>query len=285
MKEDQLEFLKDETKNFRESVQKERESFQSTFDRYLTILTTLPSVLIAVLGFILIYFFGQSKKELKEDISKLDGEIKESITKLEKEFGEAETNLQKKMDKKIGIADQQISRFLEEQLKDHIEKVDALIRMSERECMYQKSRILVIGTDDQLKEMGEFELKAIRQRGINHIESINLNIEELKKKLEQDSFDILIYHYLGKGGSNDDEGIVDPQVTVIVDLLKRNNQEIPLIVYTYYGEHNWLHREDKKVVDSYRWAVMANMPVTLLGHLFTIAHAFHKEAKIGDSIH
>lgn len=37
--------------------------------------------------------------------------------------------------------------------------------------------------------------------------------------------------------------------------------------------------------DGYRWSGISNMPITLLGHLFTIAHAFHKEAKIGDSTH
>ncbi len=139
--------------------------------------------------------------------------------------------------------------------------VNYLQRQIDLGLRYQNSKILFIGDKSTIEGWNKFEIQMLRNSGLNKIafsEQINHTFLDV---------DVVVYRY--QKAAKDGQG--DPQLSELLDRLK-SRQPIPLIVYTGTDR---MDMKDKTKLEGYGWFVFANMPLTLLTHIYNTANMFY----------
>ena len=116
---------------------------------------------------------------------------------------------------------------------------------------FKDKKVLFIREHDQLKI--ENEVNELKKRGIKNIKTqIADNIQELNNN----ECDLMIYYYDGN-----DKTKAEAKLNKIIEILKKYDEEqvIPLIIYN----HN---TNPIKIKINYKNYLMANFPLTLIGH-------------------
>lgn len=251
--ENQYDFLKEEMKSFREFMQNETKNYQEQmkgerdgFYTLLSIMVAAASILLTVFTFLIYWQFGQSRKEMHE---LLELERKRILDKFNTEIEKVYDDMKQKLS----------------QQKEELEnRFQVMAEMIDREIRFRQTRILFVGADEQATEMNEQERKLLQQH-LFAVEPFSFAETGFEKKLRDRSFDIVIYRYNG--------GKQGPDLTLrkIVDILITRGEFIPLIIYS--KEH--IDRNEKdEINERYSWVWLANLPSSLLNHLYTLSHAF-----------
>jgi len=126
---------------------------------------------------------------------------------------------------------------------------------------YQASRILFIGTQEKIVEWKEMEINLLQKIGLKNIaasEDINRTFLDI---------DVLVYQYRPNTDGTD---II---LASLVQRLRERQVPLPLIVYVAAGQR--MDADGEKLLQKYRWFIYANMPLTLLGHIYNAANVFH----------
>ncbi|WP_089972234.1 hypothetical protein [Lihuaxuella thermophila] len=263
-------FLKEEVKNFRESVQKERESLTNTFNIYLGLLTGIIGVAglsITIVGFIFYFKVGQSRKELDDQINTMKKEMQDRLNQLEYEFTEkVRKKFQKEMEK---VA----AQLINEEMDTYKESLEALNELIDKELKNKKVRVLVTGPEDEIKKMEENELKILNKQ-VYKTTVKPFDKAEIAKELQNNEFDIIIYRY-----PKTNEGGYQSSVGILAQMLKQHSRQLPLLVYSDYG------KIDDPELNTYLLRSYANIPSSLISNLFSLYQVFYKqEAKVPSSV-
>ncbi|MFC7441973.1 hypothetical protein [Laceyella putida] len=256
------EYLQGEMSAFREGVQKEREELKNTF----TIFISLITLMFTVGGVILYFTLGQSRNDIDKRLDEIrtwkENQLKQALREAEKDFSQRIGQIHQQ-------AEDQFKGLVSQEVADIKQRITALHQMINNEMVFTSTRILVIATEDEITRMQQHEFKTIRDRGITQVHFMTFDQAQLERKLNAEECDILIYRYL-----NRDE---TPFAAPIADLLRTGKHEIPFIVYNYQG--SFLDQSEKQQVETYLWSIMANYPVSLVGHLFSLAYAFNQHKR------
>jgi predicted PurR-regulated permease PerM len=249
--------------SYREYLQTESskvlENLQKTQDNLLVLFTILLSIVgllvpIAAIGFT--YYFGQSKKEHQEQIEQIN-------LKLTKDY---EEKMKTKLEELKMQMNQRLMAFLEEEET----QIEALKQSIANEQTYTSTRILVTGTEVELKRIEQNELRYIAQRLAEKPKTSVYDEKQIFAELEKGQVDILIYSCV-PGETN------DSTIKRISQLLKEKNYQIPFIVHTYQrGQLNGPLIEE---LNQYFFTTLSNFPTTLIGHIFSLGYAFNREVK------
>lgn len=300
-KDDELEFLKEQMEDFKESAKSEvanhREFVEGEWNKFMGLLTVVGAVLVFVLG----ASFFEMRREIKniktEALNDFRDNIKKELEDMKNEI-EMKQNEVKKMHNELENEIEKIQVKLKQQLQDDIvqkltpimknmveEEIVALKSVIDQEQRYRKAKILITGSSNHLKEMKKDINRAMEMRGLQEPTYYKLpkNLEDehlkaLEEKLE--GIDILVYCYIPdkKTEENGKEIDYDCRLTKIINLLNDGLYEIPFIVYTYHSGKRIIEQSD---LNHYLWSFPANTPSTLMGHIFTNIHAMinHKEVE------
>jgi FtsZ-binding cell division protein ZapB len=249
--------------SYREYLQTESskvlENLQKTQDNLLVLFTILLSIVgllvpIAAIGFT--YYFGQSKKEHQEQIEEIN-------LKLTKDYEE-------KMKTKLEELKMQMNQRLMAFLEGEETQIEALKQSIANELTYTSTRILVTGTEAELKRIEQNELRYIAQRLAEKPKTSVYDEKQIFAELEKGQVDILIYSCV-PGEIN------DSTIKRMSQLLKEKNYQIPFIVHTYQrGQLNGPLIEE---LNQYFFTTLSNFPTTLIGHIFSLGYAFNREVK------
>jgi FtsZ-binding cell division protein ZapB len=250
--------------SYREYLQTESskilENLQKTQDNLLVLFTILLSIVgllvpIAAIGFT--YYFGQSKKEHQEQIEQIN-------LKLAKDYEE-------KMKTKLEELKMQMNQRLMAFLNEEETQIEALKQSIANERTYTSTRILVTGTEAELKRIEQHELRYIAQRLAKKPKTAVYNEKQIFAELEKGQVDILIYSCV-PGEIN------DTTIKRMSQLLIENNYQIPFIIYTYQLEER-LDDALTKELNQYLLTTFSNFPTTLIGEIFSLGYAFNQEVR------
>ena len=178
-------------------------------------------------------------------------------------FREFNRYLQEKLTKiAIQKADEVTTDKFQKVLSQNVDHLQGQINLIRQ---YQNSRILFLGKKEELVEMETFELNIIQRLGLSNISKQDTVPQEQKLK----NHDIIVYAYHPDTDTGED-------IKLQKLITKMANVKCPLIVYT---KQSSISPNDKKLLDTYKWYLVANMPLTLLGHLYNAANIFYTAKK------
>ncbi|MFD1173951.1 hypothetical protein [Oceanobacillus picturae] len=242
-----IDFLKQEYANYKDFANSNRESFINLVSLFFVAL----GVLVTGGTIVLYWIFGQTKTEVKENANLT---IKSSIKEIEEE------------------AKSKIKSLIDPKMEDFEEKYRELERFMENQHSLRKSRVLVLSPENKKEEMERLELMRIREI-VGEAQLITLDdFEEFEQKIDNKEVDILVYRYEKKEGDMQEETIRG-----YIQSLKDRDSKIPVVVYAKPG--NLVDKEDGKFVDSYPYAVMANLPTTLTSNMISLAGVLSYERR------
>ncbi|SMO36463.1 hypothetical protein SAMN06264849_101252 [Melghirimyces algeriensis] len=235
-KDDSYDYLKEETKSYRQFVEKEWEMFSN-------MVIGISAVTVSVVGGVLLFFGFHSKKAIKNIQKEYTEQVEEMKEKLEKE------------------ANQKFYELMESKVTELRHKVNELETMIAKESWFQNSNILVLYRDE-LKDIvstSPLSRKKIEYRALPD--------NNLAHHLSQEKVDIVLYEYDTESNSQEDSCIAD-----VLDELKKHKDTIPIVIYCS-GE---IKNEDMmKEIKSYRWYQFARSQVSLTTHTYAFAQIFH----------
>lgn len=234
-----IDFLKQEYANYKDFANSNRESFINLVSLFFVAL----GVLVTGGTIVLYWIFGQTKTEVKENANLT---IKSSIKEIEDE------------------AKSKIKSLIDPKMEDFEEKYRELERFMENQHSLRKSRVLVLSPEERKDEMERLELMRIREI-VGEAQLITLdNFDEFEQKLDNKEVDILIYRYEKKETDKQEETI-----RAYIQALKDRDSKIPVVVYAKPG--HLVDKKDGEIVNSYPYAVMANLPTTLTSNMISLA--------------
>ncbi|PRZ14439.1 hypothetical protein CLV36_106203 [Laceyella sediminis] len=286
-----LKDLGEEVKNYRDHIQAEMTRFQETmqserdsFFAMFQFLVGAQTALLAIGGYIVIYYIGQTKMDLRKQMElELDQTKKELNKEFQQQLREEKQMIEKQFHNELALAIkdyhnqlQQVRLQMEKQYKDTLEQVAreteqdyvALKKNIENEKTFTSSRIWVMGPEAEIKKMETEEVDLIRRRGIQHVQVKLFDRDQLHQALENNEFDILIYRYIMSADGSSDQDLI-----TIAKMLMEKNDEIPFIVY---GEEK-IKKETLNTLNKYRYFSISNFRLSLIGNIFALAYAFNKQ--------
>ncbi len=240
-------YVENELKNYREFVENERAGLFNTISTIFTILGAVITILGIISGIFLFYMryvFSNSIKEFQE-------KIKSKFTEIESKFTEIEHDAVNDFGK---IIDEKLTQISSETFF-HILK-----QMVSEQLSLKKSKIIVMGSKDEIDIMKKTEIPAIESKGVAVLPPV-YEVDDFKTKLDNNEFDIIIYRFT----SNE-----DPYLHEVIKSLIASEKKIPLLLYNYEKGSVTMSKDY-----TYKWIVYANLPSTLLSHLFTLPFAFY----------
>lgn len=152
--------------------------------------------------------------------------------------------------------EQKIAEIWDKETSDFRTTIQNIKKRIDHETAYKRAKILIFASDSDASLIEEDLIQPLRQKDIKNIQ-ITQDVNYIRK----DTCDIVIRYY-----RPDPLTGTDLVMHQIVDRLNTINLHIPLIVYT--SERIDDENERKKLY-SYRYAIPAQFPLTLLHHTIT----------------
>lgn len=262
------EYLQTESSKVLENLQKTQGDLLLIFQILLGIFGLI--VPLAIFGFS--YFFGQSKKEHKEEIEQMKIKLRRDYEEQIEQINQKLTrDYEEKMKNQLEEIKMQSHQRLMAFLNEEETQIEALKQSIANERTYTSTRILVTGIEAELKRIEQYELHYIGQRLAEKPKTAVYNEKQIFAELEKGQVDILIYSCV-PGEVN------DLTIKRISQLLKEKNYHIPFIVYTYQLEEQ-LDRSLTKELNQYFFTTLSNFPTTLISQIFSLGYAFNREVK------
>lgn len=231
---EELKFLKEEIKQYRDFIQQERNEHQNFIENfYSKILTSLQ-----FFGGILLFFVSFL------GLTSI-WQIKKSVTRL---FEKYSVQLISKENRLIQLS------------------IDEIKGVIERETKYLTKQILFLCSPTDIIKLETRELPLIFNRGIKRDNlKIITEYESLSNAVLNNQVNLILYYY------NPNEQEKDPILKKLIEFLKIEKKQIPLIIYNFEkpGVNGQLFGEDSKIMRSYIYHLAANFPITLVNHLYT----------------
>lgn len=260
--------LLEESKNFREGVHQQVESFLQIEGIVVTIFMVIVSIIM--------YFIGQNQKETKEIFREMKEEAKKNLEKIRKKLEEEhEEEVRKIMIDSEGKLQNEIDKRYNEQLYKVLREkrnVEAIEQIVQNELSFVSSRVyLTCKTSEELDRLKKIEIPIMSEYGIKNITYSVFNKKEFEEEVKQKNIDLIIYSCEPVEKGQEDETLLQ-----LVQFLIEQEAKIPLVVYTYQR-----HRLEQEMnnISKYPYINFSNFPATLLGNLYSLSYAFTRENK------
>jgi len=242
---EQYEFLKQQNKDFRAFVEKERHEhrqfLEDTYKKIIWFFGTIAVVLLALIGFM----GWRTRREVKSSFKR--------------------------------YFEQQGNALIEEKHREIDQLLSILREEVDRETAYLSKSILFVIPEADVNKFESRELAVLRARGIQKLQ-VRSNIDNIMQAVAGGAFDTIVYWY---NPTSQEEG--DANLQRLIDVLCLRNSTIPLIIYTFEkGEGNRLHSIDQQKTTEYSYSLLANFPITLVNHIFTTINYFVTDSSGGN---
>lgn len=236
---DNYQYLKEETQQYREFIERERNESRKFFE---DLMKYAVGGALALGGGIATFLGVRTAQDVRKRIQRsIDQKLPEIQSKAIAEVGTA--------------VEGRIEGIREE-------AVAALTALHRREQWYKRARVLALGREDLL-DMIQPAFSVLEERGLQ-VERAPYPIDRLADRIRNGEVNIVILRYGASRGQQ------DPHVPVVVDTLREIGKPVPLLVYN----ETHVDQADDKLIRSYVWSTYAQSNATLVGNLFQLAHVF-----------
>jgi hypothetical protein len=244
---EEIDFLKDQYSNYKDFANSDRESFFNL----ITIFFVALGVLVTGGTIVLYWIFGQTKTEVKENA---DLTIRASINEIERD------------------AKEKVKSLIDPKIEGFEEKYKELERFMENQHTLRKSKVLVLCPKNKKEEMENLEVARIREI-VKEAQLLTLeDFADFEQKVDNGEVDIVVYRYEKIERDKQEETI-----RKYIQALKDRDSKIPVVVYARPG--NFVDGDDGKLVDSYPYTVMANLPTTLTSNMISLSNVLSYERR------
>lgn len=246
-KDEHYQFLKEEIQQYRKFIEQERNQIRLFYENITKIIGFIVTILIGVAS-----FFGFKSID---DIKKM-----------------AQERIEKKLEQIEESAAQQINHLVQESI-GHVKKnIEALQQIIQRETQYRNSRILAIGSKENLESMKQVEIPLLESKGIQ-LSLQPYPVDDLAGLLRRGEFNIVLYRYNLQDGDQQ-----DPALCQILEALCTSIC-LPLMVY---APSIRVSKDDVQALNDYPLHTFANSAATLVGNLYSLTHIFSREVVKND---
>lgn len=163
----------------------------------------------------------------------------------------------------VSTANEYLEKKIDEVITPMENKIDELNRIILSQIALKNSKLMFVGKNSKLEKMKELEIKKIKE-GIEHVVLYPSEKQNVCQAISADNPDILVYCVDNVENQEDLE-----QVEEISKFLSLNDSEIPFIIYVK-------GRVPDQLLSTYEWTITANMPATLISHIFSLSHGLKR---------
>lgn len=163
----------------------------------------------------------------------------------------------------VSTANEYLEKKIDEVITPMENKIDELNRIILSQIALKNSKLMFVGKNDKLEKMKELEIKKIKE-GIEHVVLYPSEKQNVCQAISAGNPDILVYCVDNVENQEDLE-----QVEEISKFLSLNDSEIPFIIYVK-------GRVPDQLLSTYEWTITANMPATLISHIFSLSHGLKR---------
>lgn len=163
----------------------------------------------------------------------------------------------------VSTANEYLEKKIDEVITPMENKIDELNRIILSQIALKNSKLMFVGKNDKLEKMKELEIKKIKE-GIEHVVLYPCEKQNVCQAISAGNPDILVYCVDNVENQEDLE-----QVEEISKFLSLNDSEIPFIIYVK-------GKVPDQLLSTYKWTITANMPATLISHIFSLSHGLKR---------
>lgn len=163
----------------------------------------------------------------------------------------------------VSTANEYLEKKIDEVITPMENKIDELNRIILSQIALKNSKLMFVGKNSKLEKMKELEIKKIKE-GIEHVVLYPCEKQNVCQAISAGNPDILVYCVDNVENQEDLE-----QVEEISKFLSLNDSEIPFIIYVK-------GRVPDQLLSTYEWTITANMPATLISHIFSLSHGLKR---------
>ncbi|WP_126424847.1 hypothetical protein [Brevibacillus marinus] len=163
----------------------------------------------------------------------------------------------------VSTANEYLEKKIDEVITPMENKIDELNRIILSQIALKNSKLMFVGKNSKLEKMKKLEIKKIKE-GIEHVVLYPNEKQNVCQAISAGNPDILVYCVDNVENQEDLE-----QVEEISKFLSLNDSEIPFIIYVK-------GRVPDQLLSTYEWTITANMPATLISHIFSLSHGLKR---------
>ena len=163
----------------------------------------------------------------------------------------------------VSTANEYLEKKIDEVITPMENKIDELNRIILSQIALKNSKLMFVGKNSKLEKMKELEIKKIKE-GIEHVVLYPCEKQNVCQAISAGNPDILVYCVDNVENQEDLE-----QVEEISKFLSLNDSEIPFIIYVK-------GKVPDQLLSTYKWTITANMPATLISHIFSLSHGLKR---------
>ena len=163
----------------------------------------------------------------------------------------------------VSTANEYLEKKIDEVITPMENKIDELNRIILSQIALKNSKLMFVGKNSKLEKMKKLEIKKIKE-GIEHVVLYPCEKQNVCQAISAGNPDILVY-CVDNVENQEDLG----QVEEISKFLSLNDSEIPFIIYVK-------GRVPDQLLSTYEWTITANMPATLISHIFSLSHGLKR---------
>lgn len=163
----------------------------------------------------------------------------------------------------VSTANEYLEKKIDEVITPMENKIDELNRIILSQIALKNSKLMFVGKNSKLEKMKKLEIKKIKE-GIEHVVLYPCEKQNVCQAISAGNPDILVYCVDNVENQEDLE-----QVEEISKFLSLNDSEIPFIIYVK-------GKVPDQLLSIYKWTITANMPATLISHIFSLSHGLKR---------
>ena len=163
----------------------------------------------------------------------------------------------------VSTANEYLEKKIDEVITPMENKIDELNRIVLSQIALKNSKLMFVGKNSKLEKMKKLEIKKIKE-GIEHVVLYPCEKQNVCQAISAGNPDILVYCVDNVENQEDLE-----QVEEISKFLSLNDSEIPFIIYVK-------GKVPDQLLSTYKWTITANMPATLISHIFSLSHGLKR---------
>lgn len=163
----------------------------------------------------------------------------------------------------VSTANEYLEKKIDEVITPMENKIDELNRIILSQIALKNSKLMFVGKNSKLEKMKKLEIKKIKE-GIEHVVLYPCEKQNVCQAISAGNPDILVY-CVDNVENQEDLG----QVEEISKFLSLNDSEIPFIIYVK-------GKVPDQLLSIYKWTITANMPATLISHIFSLSHGLKR---------
>ncbi|KAF0994003.1 MULTISPECIES: hypothetical protein [Bacillaceae] len=163
----------------------------------------------------------------------------------------------------VSTANEYLEKKVDEAITPMENKIDELNRIILSQIALKNSKLMFVGKNSKLEKMKKLEIKKIKE-SIENVVLYPYERQNVCQAISASNPDILVYCVDNVENKEELE-----QVEEISKFLHLNDFEIPFIIYVK-------GRLADQLLSIYTWTITANMPATLISHIFSLSNGLKR---------